>query len=154
MDRIKESMQELKEKIYDMYGEEKNDDDFAKLVGMSKTIQDPELFETLILMHSNYRSEMQQIKAQNIRILITILDNHTRHIDHIETHIEDKTNSKEPKKKGIFSPINILIVISIILTIVIGVVIVFSFYSKDHEAAKLVNELFMHMISAATNSKE
>lgn len=68
----KELLDDIKNEIYSLHIE-KSDEDFVRLLKLNSNI-DKELFEVLILIHSNYKAEMQNVKTAQTRVLSKMVD--------------------------------------------------------------------------------
>ena len=68
----KELLDSIKNEIYSLHIE-KSDEDFVRLLKLNSNI-DKELFEVLILIHSNYKAEMQNVKTAQTRVLSKMVD--------------------------------------------------------------------------------
>lgn len=67
----KELLNSIKEEIYSAHID-KSDEDFVRLIKLNNI--DKELFEVLILIHSNYKAEMQNVKTSQVRIMSKLVD--------------------------------------------------------------------------------
>lgn len=93
MDKIIEQLEKIKEEITDASLSVGQDDHFVDLVKL-KNVED-ELYETLILIHSSHKSEIQAIKSSNLRTLHKIIDSNMKVykiIEEITKNLSDLTN--------------------------------------------------------------
>lgn len=97
MDSITESLNKLKDDIY-LLSTDGVDDDFIKLVKIRNI--DSDLHETLILIHSNYKAEMQALKTSQIRSLTKVIDKDIELLYHTKSMLVDIEQLK--KGKGSF----------------------------------------------------
>lgn len=103
MDDIIDKYKELKKELYDSRPS-CDDKDFSKLVEMKDV--DPNLKETLILLHSNYKTELHELRSETIRMLFKIIDQNIEAIDKLEryhlTHeATEKVAETTSKKEGV-----------------------------------------------------
>lgn len=80
----------LKDEIHAL-GTQKSDNDFVKLVTIRN--EDEELKETLILLHTNYKNEIQELKSNQIKILNKLIDRDIELIHKLEDLIEVNKNN-------------------------------------------------------------
>lgn len=88
-DKILENLEKIKDEITEANLTTGPDDHFADLVKL-KNVED-ELYETLILIHSSHKSEIQAIKSNHLRTLHKLVDNNVK----IYTLISDITKQLE-----------------------------------------------------------
>lgn len=133
MDKIKENLIKLKDELYELHMD-KNDDDFIKLVKLHD-IND-ELYETLILIHSNCKDEMQAVKNGQIRMLTKMID---YDIELLTKYKEMLHEIKEQKHKTpLINPKNLAIVL---FTIACFIIVIWYLFTLNQDAAKWSGEL-------------
>lgn len=71
MDKVKDALLTLKDELYKEYSD-RHDEDFVKLVKLRDI--DDDLYETLILIHSNYKAEFTTLKSTQVRTVSKIID--------------------------------------------------------------------------------
>lgn len=141
METVENRLRELKETIYDLQLEHDYDSDFAKLIQLKEI--DDELFETLLLLHSNYKSSLQTLKFSNLKAMSLIIDSNLEMITTIKSHIakeitkvaednkEKEKDNEHPIEKFIsklYSPVT-LVYISIVG--VISLIVLYHFIPND-----------------------
>jgi hypothetical protein len=125
MEEIKKNLKKLKDDIYNLHNET-NNEDFTNLVKLSSDME-LELYETLILLHSNYKSELQEIKKYQIRTLNKIIDNDIEIINKLKNELLLIKSEINVKKKN-----NLLLNTGIFFIIfLISIIVVWVLYTKD-----------------------
>lgn len=109
------------------------DQDLNGFIKMDKSKVDILLWETLVLMHSKYQSELQVIKGFYLRTQIKIID---AQIDHIEL-------SATPKVSVLNSPGKFALVLGASTACIL---LLIKAISSDHEAGKIVLEFVKSII--------
>ena len=109
----REILNEIKNEIYSLHIE-KTDEDFIKLIKLNNI--DKELFEVLILIHSNYKAEMQNVKTSQTRVL-------SKMIDYLITNSGNSSNSVKAETGQNLNLTNVFTYINpkVIFLITIGV---------------------------------
>ena len=82
----------LKKELDENYDTERSDEDFSKLVTMKDV--SPDLKETLILLHSNYKTENQAQKAFIKKTMIRLIDNEIETLTKIQLILEHKVGAE------------------------------------------------------------
>lgn len=122
MDKVRQNLQKIKDEIYDI-SNDRVDDDFIKLVKI-KDIND-ELYETLILIHSNYKAEMQAVKTNQIRLISKIVDQNLETLVHMQKTLTEIDNLKKTKG-GVFNAKNIALVLLSVASFILFLWFLFS----------------------------
>ena len=114
----KEILNEIKNEIYSLHIE-KTDEDFIKLIKLNNI--DKELFEVLILIHSNYKAEMQNVKTSQTRVL-------SKMIDYLITNSGNNSNNVKAETGQNLNLTNVFTYLNpkVIFLITIGVTVVMS----------------------------
>jgi hypothetical protein len=108
MEEIKKNLKKLKDDIYNLHNET-NNEDFTNLV------------------HSNYKSELQEIKKYQIRTLNKIIDNDIEIINKLKNELLLIKSEINVKKKN-----NLLLNTGIFFIIfLISIIVVWVLYTKD-----------------------
>lgn len=109
-----------------------NDQDFVKLVTLKNV--DSELRESLILLHSNYKTELKELKLSMHQIAYKILDKTENALKAVDIELKEKSNSG-----GMVSHAarNIAIIFGVVI---IAFMILFIFAVIDPEAFKTASE--------------
>lgn len=126
----KTELLKLKDHIYEIHKATTTDDEFNNLL-INKN-SDPELLQSIILLHNSYKADMQNLKSFNLRSMNGIIDNvitgdleHEARIKALEEkakHLEEK--SKHTKWEKIF------------VGVIIVLFILFSLFSLNKDAAQ------------------
>jgi hypothetical protein len=124
MDNVEKRLLALKDEIYDTHIENDNNDDFTRLVQL-KDVTD-EVFETLILLHSNYKSSMQTMKFSQIVTLNKLIDANIEMLSSLKKNVNSEAAPVVVKpSKGFFSDFpdsgKIIISIGILIVILVGI---------------------------------
>ena len=114
MQEMLKNYSELKDEIHHL-GSQKSDNDFVKLVTLKN--EDDELKETLILLHTNYKNEIQELKASQIKINSKLIDQNILLIHKLEKLIEIN-QEKDAETQRTFKIHSIERVLAIILFII------------------------------------
>mgnify|MGYP007043493296 CR=1 FL=1 len=122
MDKVRQNLQKIKDEIYDI-SNDRVDDDFIKLVKI-KDIND-ELYETLILIHSNYKAEMQAVKTNQIRLISKIVDQNLESLVHMQKTLTEIDNLKKTKG-SVFNAKNIALVLLSVASFILFLWFLFS----------------------------
>lgn len=122
MDKVRQNLQKIKDEIYDI-SNDRVDDDFIKLVKI-KDIND-ELYETLILIHSNYKAEMQAVKTNQIRLISKMVDQILETLVHMQKTLTEIDNLKKTKG-GVFNAKNIALVLLSVASFILFLWFLFS----------------------------
>lgn len=140
MERVKliEHLSELKRYcyrrkyfVYDCW----EDHDLSGFIKMDKSKVDIQLWETLVLMHSKYQSELQVIKGFYLRTQIKMID---AQINHLElTTVNKPSILNNPGRFALIIGASTFCILMLIKAI-----------SSDHEAGKIVLEFVKSIIAA------
>lgn len=122
MDAVRSNLQKIKEEVYDL-SNDRTDDDFIKLVKI-KNIND-ELYETLVLMHSNYKAELHGVKNGQIRYVSKLVDENLEILMHLQKTLVEIDNLKKTKG-GIFNAKNISLVLLSVASFILFLWFLFS----------------------------
>lgn len=114
MKDILEKYAELKDEIH-THGSQKSDEDFIKLVTLKN--EDDELKETLILLHTNYKNEIQDLRSNRIKVLNKLIDLNVALIHKLEDLVEEgeKSNAKTQRTFKIHNIERLLLVIVFVI---------------------------------------
>jgi len=134
MDNIKDKLISLKDEFYNIQLDN-NDNDFIKLVKL-KDVSD-ELYETLILIHSNYKAEIQSVKTNNYRMLTKLIDTN---IDLLNRYKEiiNELRPKNDNKISFITPKNIALILG---SVSLFIVSIWTLFTINPDAAKFTSEL-------------
>jgi hypothetical protein len=124
MDNVEKRLLALKDEIYDTHIENDNNDDFTRLVQL-KDVTD-EVFETLILLHSNYKSSMQTMKFSQIVTLNKLIDANIEVLSSLKKNVNSEAAPVVVKpSKGFFSDFpdsgKLIISIGILMVMLVGI---------------------------------
>ena len=97
---IKDGYRKLKDEVYEFKGQDDNQD-FVKLVQL-KDIPD-ELKETLILLHSNYSSEIREVRFYYTKLINKVIDKDLEAVEYFKNELDKiKTVTTPAPSNGIF----------------------------------------------------
>lgn len=96
MEKIKDEYRKLKEEIHNLQSPD-SDKDFVKLVSLKEI--DPELKETLILLHSNYKTELNELKSLMVRTASKLIDQDIELVSNIRDFYVKEGDAKTAKEK-------------------------------------------------------
>lgn len=124
----KDELLRLKEQIYQIHKSGGSEEEFNNLI-INRTA-DPELLQSIILLHSSYKAELQDLKMFNLRSMNSIVDNliqadmeYVHKIEEIETRLDAIEKLAKPNKfKDYF------------FYFVIGVIFLFSLFTMNERA--------------------
>lgn len=122
MDNIEKRLLVLKDEIYDSHIENDNTDDFTRLVQL-KDVTD-EVFETLILLHSNYKSSMQTMKFSQIVTLNKLIDANIEMLSSLKKNVNEGKMTKA-NRNGFFNNFpdsgKLIISIGLLMVMLVGI---------------------------------
>jgi hypothetical protein len=139
MDILEEKLEKLKDDLYFTDTTNGDESDFVKLVQL-KDVSD-EVYETLILLHSNYKSSMQNLKYNQMITLTKVIDINIDMLNKIKDKI---IHAPQKETSSVFmssvkSLLGSLYTISIIAGVgVLGVLLLWSLYKISPEASESV----------------
>lgn len=140
MNGIKKRLQAIRNELLDA-NIGSDDDDYDRLVKLENI--DEALYQTLLMIHQNYRAEFQAMRSGNLRTLSKIIDSHIDTIDFFEDYkeiLQELDSAKSRTRLNIFlNPKNVLIVL---FGLAVFVIVIWKVFSLDSEAAKNVIEFF------------
>lgn len=129
----KELLDSIKNEIYSLHIE-KSDEDFVRLLKLNSNI-DKELFEVLILIHSNYKAEMQNVKTAQTRVLSKIVD----YLISSDTDLDIKnTTGQNLNLLNVFTYLNPKVMFLAALSILSVITVLWTMFSIDPAAADWV----------------
>lgn len=138
MERALEDARKLKESIESNTSSVGTDKDFIKLVQMKNI--DPDLKETLILLHSNYKTEIIEYRLHLKETLSKMVDNQislVRDLDDNSKRISDTNNAVDKYTK---------VIKTVFAVAIVGVVVFFFLAYLDNKAFQsafgAIKELF------------
>lgn len=88
MENVIQEYKNLKKELDENYSTDRSDEDFSKLVTMKNV--DPDLKETLILLHSNYKTENQAQKTYIKKTMLKLIDNEIESLTKVQVILENK----------------------------------------------------------------
>jgi len=141
MQSMKDKLDALKEALYNST-ENTVDSDFTRLIKI-KDIDD-ELFETLILIHSNYKNEMQSVKRLNSNTITKLIDLQIDMLTHYKLVLADVDNLKNGSVKNqLLTPKNIVIVLTTLGIFISGIWVLFAINPAAGDAVvKVITSIF------------
>lgn len=144
MQNIRNELKQIKESLHD--DDSRNDEDFQKLVRLSSNIDD-ELFETLILIHSNYKADLQSLRNKHIRSLVKVIDNNIDMVGVIKEYIDNKQATKS--KPSTSSKVIIIMAGAMLLLMLIP----WAMYTLDSDATKWSGEFILNLTNIIKDIK-
>lgn len=114
MKDILEKYAELKDEIH-AQDSNKSDEDFVKLVKIKN--EDDDLKETLILLHTNYKNDIQELRNSRIKVFNKLIDNNVALIHKLQDLVEEgqKSNAKTQRTFKIHNIERLLLVIVFVI---------------------------------------
>ena len=143
MQEIKKKLKMIRDELLDanMAGD---DDDYGRLVKLENI--DEELYQTLLMIHQNYKAEFQAMRSGNLRTISKIIDSNIDAIDAFEEFTEYKLLLKELNEAKARTRLNLFLNPKNLLIVLTGlslfVTLIWKLFSMDAEAAKNVIEFF------------
>lgn len=138
----KEILNEIKNEIYSLHIE-KTDEDFIKLIKLNNI--DKELFEVLILIHSNYKAEMQNVKTSQTRVLSKMIDylitNSTNNVNIAKAETGDNLNLT-----NVFTYLNPKVIFLITMGVTVVMSLLWGMFIVDPAAAEWVIEVISKFV--------
>ena len=129
----KELLDSIKNEIYSLHIE-KSDEDFVRLLKLNSNI-DKELFEVLILIHSNYKAEMQNVKTAQTRVLSKMVD----YLLSADADLDIKnTTGQNLNLLNVFTYLNPKVMFLYALSILSVITLLWTMFSIDPAAADWV----------------
>ena len=129
----KELLDSIKNEIYSLHIE-KSDEDFVRLLKLNSNI-DKELFEVLILIHSNYKAEMQNVKTAQTRVLSKMVD----YLMSLDSKMDIKnTTGQNLNLLNVFTYLNPKVLFLAGITILSVISMLWTMFSIDPAAADWV----------------
>lgn len=140
MENISEDYSKIKDYLYEAHMQVTAGSEFNSLVKLKNV--DPELRETLILLHSNYKAEFQAIKNHNFRVLLSVVDTQSAAFNKIVSSQKSTSiaiNLLADEKKSKFKTrLMILALIALVGTFMVSMLYLIT---TDKEAGKILIEL-------------
>ena len=142
MDNIQKKLLDMRDEIYDL-SHNTNDDDFKKLMQLKDINED--LHETLILMHTNYKSNMMALKHGQITLITKLINYQLEIINKNKEVFKELENLKNnpSNTSSLLLPKNIVIVLGSLL-VFIGAL--WFMFKSDSGAGNLVIEVLKNII--------
>lgn len=126
----KSELLRLKDHIYEIHKATTTDDEFNNLL-INKN-SDPELLQSIILLHNSYKADMQNLKSFNLRSMNGIIDNIiTGDLEH-----DSRIKTLEERTKHLEEKIGHGKIEKYIMWVIVGLVFLFSLFSINKEATQ------------------